>query len=115
MEMVYKIKKKKQKYIPAVTHSDGTGRLHTVEKKTNPRFYKLISEFKKITGIPVLLNTSFNLNGEAIVCTPTDAIRTFYSCGLDILVMGNYVIDKIEYANNDCLRKQDKKSKKENI
>ena len=57
-------------------------------------FYNLITDFYKKTGVPVLLNTSFNLNGEPIVCSPTDAIRTFYSCGLDLLVMDNYLIYK---------------------
>jgi carbamoyltransferase len=94
MERVYVINNEKQKTIPAVTHIDGTGRLQTVRKEDNPRYYRLIQEFQKITGIPVVLNTSFNLNGEPIVCTPTDAIRTFYSCGLDMLVLGNYVIEK---------------------
>ncbi len=94
MEKVYPIKKTMQKLIPAVTHVDGSGRLQTVEKEHNPRFHKLISEFKKITTVPVLLNTSFNLNGEPIVCSPTDAIRTFYSCGMDVLVMGDYVLEK---------------------
>ena len=71
------------------------------------KFYNLISEFNNITGIPVLLNTSFNLNGEPIVKSPTDAIRTFHSCGLDILVLQDYVIEKnenvgglAEYANS---------------
>ncbi len=94
MERVYMIKKDKQKEIPAVTHVDGSGRLQTVSRKTNERYYKLISEFEKITGTPVVLNTSFNLKGEAIVCTPTDAIRTFMSSGLDYLIMGNYVLSK---------------------
>lgn len=94
MEKVFKIKEEKQKIIPAVTHVDGTGRLQTVNKKTNERFYRLIDEFCKITGVPVILNTSFNLKGEPIVCTPIDAIRTFYSCGLDVLVLGNYMIMK---------------------
>jgi carbamoyltransferase len=94
MEKVYPIKKSKQKLIPAVTHVDGSGRLQTVEKEINPKYHRLISEFKKITGIPIILNTSFNLNGEPIVCTPTDAIRTFYSCGMDILVLGDYVVEK---------------------
>ena len=88
------IKGEKQKIIPAVTHADGTGRLQTVSRKTNERFYRLIEEFGKITEVPVILNTSFNLKGEPIVCTPIDAIRTFYSCGLDVLVLGNYVIAK---------------------
>lgn len=94
MEKVYMIKKEKQKIIPAVTHADGSGRLHTVNKETNPKYYQLIFEFKNITGVPIVLNTSFNLNGEPIVCSPTDAIRTFYSCGLDLLILGNYVIEK---------------------
>ncbi len=94
MERAYKIKKEWRKKIPAVNHVDNTGRVQTVTKETNIRFYKLINEFKEITGIPVLLNTSFNLNGEPIVMTPKDAIRTFYSCGLDYLIIGDYVISK---------------------
>ena len=82
------------KKIPAVTHVDNTARVQTVDKSVNPIFYDLILEFNKITKIPILLNTSFNLNGEPIVCTPKDAIRTFFSCGLDILVLGNFVIKK---------------------
>ncbi len=78
----------------AVNHVDGTGRVQTVEKKLNPLFYDLINEFEKITGVPVVLNTSYNLNGEPIVMTPEHAIRTFFSCGLDILVLGPCVIRK---------------------
>lgn len=78
----------------AVNHVDGTGRVQTVEKELNPKFYELISEFGKITGVPVLLNTSYNLNGEPIVMTPEHAIRTFFSCGLDILVLGPCVVRK---------------------
>ena len=73
---------------------DNTARVQTVSKKINPKFYNLIQEFKKITGVPILVNTSFNLNGEPIVCDPNDAIRTFFSCGLDLLVIGDYVISK---------------------
>ena len=94
MERVYKIKKKWHKIIPAVTHIDGTGRLQTVNKDIHKKFYNLIKEFYKITDVPVLLNTSFNLNGEPVVMKPEDAIKTFYSCGLDILVIGNYIIKK---------------------
>ena len=90
-------KNKWKKIIPAVTHVDGTARIQTVFKKNNIKFYDLISEFYKITKVPVLLNTSFNLNGEPIVCSPEDAIRTFFTCGLDILVIDNYVIDKNVY------------------
>mgnify|MGYP001284265531 CR=1 FL=1 len=94
MERAYKFKKKWFKKIPGVVHEDKTGRLQTVSKSTNEKFYRLIEEFYKITKVPVLLNTSFNLNGEPIVMTPNDAIRTFYNCGLDILVLGDLVIEK---------------------
>ncbi len=94
MEKVYSVKPKKRAEIPAVVHVDGTGRLQTVQKETNPLFYQLIQEFEKNTGIPIVLNTSFNLNGEPIVCTPQDAIKTFFSCGMDTLIIGDYVIQK---------------------
>jgi carbamoyltransferase len=94
MEKVVLVKKEKRNLIPAVVHKDFTARVQTVDSKTNNLFYDLITKFNEKTGIPILLNTSFNLNGEPIVCSPTDAIRTFYSCGLDILVMGNYIIYK---------------------
>lgn len=99
MEKVFMIKPEKRRIIPAVTHIDGSGRLQTVSKIMNPRYYRLISEFQKITKIPIVLNTSFNLRGEAIVCSPTDALRTFFSCGLDALVMGNYLVEK--WSNGD--------------
>lgn len=84
----------KQKVIPAVTHVDGTARLQTIHKETNPRFHQLLKEFEKVSGVPVLLNTSFNVMGEPIVESPMDAIRCFYSTGLDHLVLGNYVVSK---------------------
>ena len=94
MERVYPILPEKRKVIPAVTHADGTGRLQTVHKDTNPKYHRLISEFGRITGVPVVFNTSFNLNGEPIVCSPKDAIRTFYSCGMDCLFLGKFLIEK---------------------
>jgi len=94
MEKVYHIRPEKRADIPAVVHVDGSGRLQTVQKETNPFFYCLLEEFEKNTGIPVILNTSFNLNGEPIVCTPQDALRTFFSCGMDTLILGNYVVQK---------------------
>jgi carbamoyltransferase len=94
MERVYKIRKNWRTTIPAVTHVDNTGRLQTVSKNLNSNFYELISEFHKITNIPLLLNTSFNLNDEPIVMSPNDAIRSFYSSGLDWLVLGPYLIKK---------------------
>lgn len=94
MERAYCIKPDWRSRLGAVTHVDGTGRLQTVEEETQPKFYRLIQAFEKRTGVPVLLNTSFNLNGEPIVMTPEHAIRTFYSCGLDTLVLGPYVLRK---------------------
>ncbi|MCW3982467.1 MAG: carbamoyltransferase [Candidatus Bathyarchaeota archaeon] len=85
----------KQAVIPAVTHVDGTARLQTVHRETNPRFHRLLKEFEKLSGVPVLLNTSFNVMGEPIVESPLDAIRCFFTTGLDYLVLGNYVINKV--------------------
>ena len=94
MEKVYPVKEHKRGQIPAVVHVDGTGRLQTVSRLTNPRFYELIQRFYEATGVPVVLNTSFNLNGEPIVESPTDAIRTFYSCGLDALILDTFLVKK---------------------
>ncbi len=94
MEKVFKIKKKWQKIIPAATHVDNTGRIQTVSKKSNLKFYNLIKEFYKLSKVPVIINTSFNLNNEPIVMTPEDAIRTFFSSGLDYLIIDKYLIKK---------------------
>jgi len=94
MLFVYPVKPSKQKILPAVTHVDGTARVHTVNKMTNPLYYRLIEEFYKLKGVPVILNTSFNVQGEPIVNTPHEAIRCFSSCGLDYLVLGNFLIKK---------------------
>jgi len=82
--------------IPATTHIDGTARVQTVSKKTNPLFWELIANFKKLTGVPVILNTSFNVRNEPIVCTPTDAIRCFLSTEIDCLAMGSFFVKKRE-------------------
>ncbi|MFT7618902.1 MAG: carbamoyltransferase [Planctomycetota bacterium] len=94
MEQVHPVRAEKRSEIAACVHADGTGRLQTVDADTNPRFHALVSAFREKTGVPVVLNTSFNLNGEPVVCEPTDAIRTFFSCGLDALAMGNWLIKK---------------------
>ena len=94
MERVVPIREQWRNKLGAVCHVDFTGRVQTVDPESNNLLYKLIKEFQRITGVPVLLNTSFNLNGEPIVCSPEHAIRTFYSCGLDILVLGPFVIRK---------------------
>jgi carbamoyltransferase len=94
MLKVCNVLKDKQAVIPAVTHVDGTARLQTVHKETNLRYHRLLKEFEKQSGVPVLLNTSFNVMGEPIVESPLDAIRCFYTTGLDYLVLGNYIIGK---------------------
>lgn len=92
MEKALKFREKFKKICPAVVHKDGTGRVQTVNK--NSFFYKLINKFESLTNCPVLLNTSFNLNNEPMVHTPKDAIRTFYSSGMDCLVLENFLIEK---------------------
>jgi len=81
---------------PAVVHVDGTMRPQTVDPESNPRYYRLLKAFEARTGVPVLLNTSFNVKGEAIVCSPRDALRTFWSTGLDALAIGSFLIEKPE-------------------
>lgn len=93
MEKVYKIKEEKRTVIPAVTHVDGTGRLQTVEENDNPRYHNLIKTFSDLSGIPILLNTSFNEN-EPIVNTPAHAYDCFARTEMDVLVLGNYVITR---------------------
>ncbi len=88
------VKLEKRGIIPSVTHVDGSARPQTVEKEINPLYWNLINEFGKRTGVPVVMNTSFNLRGEAIVNTPTDAVRTFFSSGMDALVIGSYLVEK---------------------
>ncbi len=88
------VKPEKRSVIPAVTHVDGSARPQTVERDINPLYWRLIDEFGKRTGVPVVMNTSFNLRGEAIVNTPTDAIRTFFSSGMDALVIGSFLVEK---------------------
>jgi carbamoyltransferase len=91
----------KRDVIPAVTHVDGTARLQTVREETAPRYHRLIERFGKATGVPVLLNTSFNLKGEPIVNTPTQALATFARSGMDILVLGDCVVDKLATGGED--------------
>lgn len=80
--------------IPAVVHIDGTVRPQTVRREANPLFYDLIEEFGRITGESIILNTSFNIKGEPIVCHPREALRCFFDTGLDALVIGNFVLLK---------------------
>jgi carbamoyltransferase len=94
MILTAQVRPEKRNVIPAVTHADGSARPQSVERAVNPLYWNLIHEFHKITNVPVVMNTSFNLRGEPIVTSPTDAIRTFYSSGLDSLVIGNFVVEK---------------------
>lgn len=94
MLRVAKIRRSKLKVVPAVAHVDGSARLHTVDVKANPRFYRMIKQFKRLTGLPLVLNTSFNIKGEPIVCTPEDALRCFFSTGLDHLAIGSFLVSK---------------------
>lgn len=94
MILAFDVKKDKRSEIPAVTHIDGTARVQTVTKDGNLRYWNLLNEFEKITGTPVLMNTSFNIMGEPIVNTPEQAVRCFLGCGLDVLVLGDYVVSK---------------------
>lgn len=82
--------------VPSITHIDYTARIQTVQHDTNPRFYNLISKFKEITGCPIVINTSFNVRGEPIVCTPSDAFKCFMGTNLDLLVIGNFILRKEE-------------------
>lgn len=86
----------KRSDIPAITHIDFSGRIQTVSKKTNPRYWELINEFKKITGFGIVVNTSFNVRGEPIVCTPEDAYRCLMRSEMDYLVVGNFLFSKKE-------------------
>lgn len=95
MLLVAQVKEDKR-VIPAVTHLDGSARIQTVSRDSNPMFYDLIAEFHKLTGVPVIINTSFNVRGEPIVCTPEDAFRCFMRTDMDFLVMDHFILDKRE-------------------
>ena len=97
MLMAHQVRPEMRCRVPATTHVDGTGRLQTVNQHQNPRFHKLIREFARLTGVPVLLNTSFNEN-EPIVCGPREALECFIRTKMDVLVLGNYVIQR----RSDC-------------
>ena len=93
MMQVYQIRAEQRSKIPAVCHVDGSGRLQTVYEKTNPRYYHLIEAFNAITGVPMVLNTSFNEN-EPVVCTPVEALDCFLRTKMDCLVLGDWVVER---------------------
>ena len=94
MERVFQFRPERRASVPGVVHVDGSGRVQTVDEHSGPRFRRLVEHFARLTNTPIVLNTSFNLNGEPVVCSPEDAIRTFYSCGLDVLYLGNVRVGK---------------------
>jgi carbamoyltransferase len=94
MLFVYPVKDDKAEKIPAVRHVDGTARIQTINEVQNPLYYRLLKSFKERTGIPVLINTSFNTLGKPIVCTPRDAVECFWSSPFDVLVIGSFIIEK---------------------
>ena len=93
MVINFDVQKNKRTRVPAITHADGTARVQLVSKKINPRYHSLISAFYKMTGVPLVLNTSFNDN-EPIVMSPADAIKTFQRTKMDYLAIGPYLIGK---------------------
>jgi carbamoyltransferase len=94
MNQVFKVKNDFIAGLPSITHADGTARVQTVTKEFNTDIYYLLKEFKKLSGYPILLNTSFNLRGQTMVLDPETAIKTFYDCEMDYLVLGSYIISK---------------------
>jgi carbamoyltransferase len=94
MTIVCRVRDDRTDAIPAVTHIDGTARIQTVSRQHSPRYWTLIDEFKALTGVPMVLNTSFNVKGEPIVCTPDDAVRCFLKTDIDYLVLGNTICSR---------------------
>jgi carbamoyltransferase len=94
MLFIYDVKPEKADQIPAVRHTDGTARIQTVNERQHKNYYDLLKAFQRKTGVPVLVNTSFNTLGKPIVCTPRDAVECFWSSPFDALVIGSFVIEK---------------------
>jgi carbamoyltransferase len=94
MLFVYPVKENKADRIPAVRHTDGTARVQTINRAQHPHYYDLIREFKQLTGVPVLVNTSFNTRGEPIVCSPRDAIECFWTSPFDALIINSFILEK---------------------
>jgi carbamoyltransferase len=94
MLFIHDVRADKADRIPAVRHTDGTARIQTVNRSQNSLYYDLIKAFAARTGVPILVNTSFNTRGEPIVCTPRDAVESFWTSPLDALVIGSFLIEK---------------------
>ncbi|HSA80669.1 MAG TPA: carbamoyltransferase C-terminal domain-containing protein, partial [Geminicoccaceae bacterium] len=93
MTIIVRVRPDKRQVIPAITHVDGTARPQTVDRDVNPRYWRLLDRFEQLTGVPVILNTSFNIQ-EPIVCTPEQALATFARSGVDALAMGDYWVTR---------------------
>ena len=102
MMEVFQIRPKHRELVPAVTHVDGSGRLQTVHKETNPRYYKLIERFRDISDVPMVLNTSFNEN-EPVVCFPEEALDCFLRTQMDVLVLGDFFLERGAAARGEKL------------
>jgi carbamoyltransferase len=94
MLFIFDVRPERADQIPAVRHVDGTARVQTVNRSQHPLYYDLIKAFQARTGVPVLVNTSFNTRGEPIVCTPRDAVESFWTSPLDALVIGSFLLEK---------------------
>jgi carbamoyltransferase len=95
MLFVFPVREEKRSVIPAVTHIDGSARVQTVDFHDNPRFWRLIDKFRALAGVPVVLNTSFNVQGQPIVCTPTEALECLLSTELDALAIGDFLVERL--------------------
>jgi carbamoyltransferase len=94
MLLVFDVLAHQREKVPAITHVDGTARVQTVSRTDNPLYYELISKFDELTGVPMLVNTSFNDNNEPIVCTPQDAIACYLKTDVDALALGPFWVEK---------------------
>jgi carbamoyltransferase len=103
MLMVCNVRPEYRRVLPSITHVDGTARLQTVTREGNARYHHLLKEFGKLSGVPVLLNTSFNIMDQPIVESPINALRCFFSTGLDVLAMGDFIVDKSTQAQVEML------------
>ena len=99
--MVVPVREDQKAAMPAITHIDGTARIHVVEQESNPAYHQLLEALGEKTGHPIVLNTSFNLKGEPIVSSPVSALATFMRCGLDVLYIGQFRIDKSDMRGLD--------------
>lgn len=115
MLFVYPVQDEVADKIPAVRHVDGTARIQTVNESQHPQYYALLSEFKKLTGVPVLVNTSFNTLGKPIVCSPRDAVECFWTSPFDALVIGSFIVEKGPQGYRGSAHRSDESVEEETI